>query len=507
MKKTRFSKALWLIWGIFMSFSLVGTGWAEEQPEVLSESWMGIYMEGIKVGYSYTGEMSLCRSGEKLNKTISESWMKVSRLGGNPVEIETVQESLYKDGQPLETVVRTMMSGSEIVIEANITDNMIRFKSEGNVVKELPYTKKFYFDIPIEKIIKEGNLEPDRKFTFRILDPLSRRVEEASFEIFDKEDILILGRKKTLWRVKTMMSSLIPLEMEEWMDDEGRVWKSVSRASFMTTTAIRMTKQKALEESEENFDIAFSSIIKSNVFFDNPQQVKSVTFRLSGVSPETIKNFPFDDGSQKILEVAENSVVIRTISRIFDEENSIRLPVEGKQFQNFLRPTSFCQSDDPEIIATAQNITGEERNAWKAAKRIAEWVGKEMTANYDVGFASAKEILKNKQGDCSEHTVLAITLCRAVGIPARAAVGIMYGNGIFAYHMWPEVYVGHWINLDAKWLAVDEASGEYYTDATHIKFGRSSLDENIFQEMVQAVSEIIGKLQLQVIDFEQERQK
>jgi hypothetical protein len=174
------------------------------------------------------------------------------------------------------------MSGSEIVIEANITGNMIRFKSEGNVVKELPHTEKFYFDIPIEKIIKEGDLEPDRKFTFRILDPLSRRVEEASFEIFDKEDILILGRKKTLWRVKTKMSSLIPIEMEEWMDDGGRVWKSVSRASFMTTTAIRMTKQKALEKSEENFDIAFSSIIKSNVFFDNPQQVKSVTFRLSG---------------------------------------------------------------------------------------------------------------------------------------------------------------------------------------------------------------------------------
>jgi len=153
----------------------------------------------------------------------------------------------------------------------------------------------------------------------------------------------------------------------------------------------------------------------------------------------------------------------------------------------------------------ARGIVEEERNAWLAAKKIAEWVNKRMTPNYDVGFASAKEILRNREGDCSEYTVLAVTLYRAVGIPARAAVGIMYARGIFAYHMWPEVYVGRWIGLDAKWLAVDEKSGEYYTDATHIKFGRSLLGENIFKEMAEAVSEIIGRLKLEIIDYSLEK--
>jgi hypothetical protein len=124
-----------------------------------------------------------------------------------------------------------------------------------------------------------------------------------------------------------------------------------------------------------------------------------------------------------------------------------------------------------------------------------------MTANYDVGFATAREILKNREGDCSEHTVIAVALCRAVGIPARAAVGIMYAGGLFAYHMWPEVYVGRWVDLDAKWLATDEETGELYTDATHLKMGRSNLDENIFEEMVSAIAEIIGKLELEIIDF------
>jgi hypothetical protein len=77
----------------------------------------------------------------------------------------------------------------------------------------------------------------------------------------------------------------------------------------------------------------------------------------------------------------------------------------------------------------------------------------------------------------------------------------MYGGGLFAYHMWPEVYVGEWVSLDAKWLVVDKASGEYYTDATHLKFGHSNLDENMFKEMITSISEIIGKLKIEILDY------
>ena len=69
-----------------------------------------------------------------------------------------------------------------------------------------------------------------------------------------------------------------------------------------------------------------------------------------------------------------------------------------------------------------------------------------------------------------------------------------------------EVYVGQWISLDPKWLAVDKKTGEYYTDATHIKFGHSVLDENIYKEMAQAVAEIIGQLKLEIIDFKKDKE-
>ncbi len=467
-----------------------------------SESWMGIYMEGVKVGYSHTRESIFSKEGENFIRSISESWMRVSRLGGAPVEITSTQESLYRGEEiPVEIVVRTKMSESEIVIRADVLEDKILFKMGDKLVKELGYSEKFYLGIPVEKIIREGNLKPERTFTFRILDPLSRSIKESTFQVMGKEDVLILGKKMELWHVRTEMMSIIPVVMDEWMDDEGVIWKSISRASFMTTTSIRMTEEKATEISKENLDIAFSTVIHANIFFKNPLQVREATYKLSGVPAQTIKNFPYDDGSQVLLEENEDFSVVQSVAQIFREDEAISFPVSDERFQEYLEPTAFCQSDDPKIVKTAREIVGDEQNAWKAAKRIALWVRRQMTPNYDVGFATATEILENREGDCSEHTVIAVALCRAVGIPARAAVGIMYADGIFAYHMWPEVYVGQWIGLDAKWIAVDEESGEYYTDATHIKFGRSSLDEKIFEEMVQAISEIIGNLKIEIIDY------
>jgi len=478
----------------------------ESAEEKTSESWMGVYMNGIKVGYSLNQEFSLIKNGRKYRKEYDKSWMRISRLGGNPVELTTIQESLYDEkGNPLECVLRTKMSETETIMKAEIAQEKIRFQIGDKVIKELPCEEEFYLEIPIQKIIEQEGLKPGKKYNFKILDLTTHSLIDTSFEVVGREDVLILGQKLNLWHVSGKVGSVIPISSEDWIDEEGNVQKSVSKTSFIQLTSLRMPKEKALETSRENFDIAFSTIIKPNITFENPLEVQMVKFKLSGIPLEKIQDFPFDGISQKVLESGENYVLIQTSSLVFKEEDAVSFPVEAEELDRFLKPTSFCQSDDPEIRKTARDIVGEEKNSWRAAKKIAEWVRREMTPTYSVGFADAREILKNLEGDCSEHTVLTVALLRAAGIPARAAVGIMYARGIFAYHMWPEVYAGRWIGLDSKWLAVDKKSGELYTDATHIKFGQSLLDEDIFKEMAQAISDVIGKLKLEIVEYYQDR--
>jgi hypothetical protein len=427
--------------------------------------------------------------------------MSVSRLGGDPVELVTIEESLYTlEDRPLETRLRTRMSQTETVILAEIDPEKVRFYLGGEFVKEIPAAEEFYLGVPLDRLIREQGLVPGNSFRFKILDPLAYALSDCQVTVVGEEETLILGQKMKLWHVRSELSSIIPVVVEEWLDKSGDVYKSVTEAGFLSTTSIRMSEEKALEAAPTNFDIAFSSIIVSNRDLGDPLQVRGLTARLSGLPLDELKQLPWDDVSQTIIREEKDHLVIRTASKLVRVADTPSLPLAAETLQPALASTVFCQSEDPEIVSLAREIIADEGNSWRAAKRIAEWINQNLTPNYDVGFASAKEILENREGDCSEHTVLFVALCRAVGLPARAAVGIMYAEGFFAYHMWPEVYVGDWVSLDPKWLARDEATGEYYTDATHIKFGHSYLGENMYQEMLLSTSEIIGRLKLEILE-------
>ncbi|RLE04535.1 MAG: hypothetical protein DRI99_03645 [Candidatus Aminicenantes bacterium] len=474
----------------------------EEPGSIRDESWMGIYIKNQKVGYAHRYRRLVSWKGSEYEEHFSESIIKVSRLGGTPLNIETRQSAFYnKEGQLKRLLVETTMSGDKIQLEAVVEPQKIIFYLGGQKIKEIPWEKEFYAEIPVKKLLAEGKIQPGFSQDFLIIDPLSYSLKISRFEVLGWEEVLILGRKKTLWHTRTKVETIIPVTVDDWLDEEGRVWKSINQSAFLTMTSLRQSQEEALRPVATGFELAYSSLIRSNIVLAHPHQVTRVRFRLSGVPLEKLLAFPFDDGSQQLVKVGDDFVIIQTNSLVFDEKRALTLPIAQETLRPFLESTAFCQSDDPEIQRVARQIVGSERNAWRAAKKIACWVNRSLTPNYDVGFATAREVIRNRQGDCSEHTVLMVALCRAVGLPARAAVGIMSSGGVFAYHMWPEVYVGRWVNLDPKWLVVAGPEEELVTDATHLKFGRSRLDEDLFQEMAQSVAEIIGQLKLEIIDY------
>ena len=85
-------------------------------------------------------------------------------------------------------------------------------------------------------------------------------------------------------------------------------------------------------------------------------------------------------------------------------------------------------------------------------------------------------MLRTKVGDCNEHTVLYVAMARALGLPARIAVGLVYLRGAFYYHAWPEVYVAE---PDGRglWLPVDPTLNQFPADPTHVRLARGGLDK------------------------------
>ena len=74
------------------------------------------------------------------------------------------------------------------------------------------------------------------------------------------------------------------------------------------------------------------------------------------------------------------------------------------------------------------------------AERLTRYVNALLDKKPTVSLPSAREVLRTKVGDCNEHTALYVAMARALGIPARIAVGLVYVRGAFYYHAWPEVY-------------------------------------------------------------------
>jgi transglutaminase-like putative cysteine protease len=136
-------------------------------------------------------------------------------------------------------------------------------------------------------------------------------------------------------------------------------------------------------------------------------------------------------------------------------------------------------------------VAGEERNAIKVAQLLNTWVYENVTKKPTLTIPSALDVLKSKEGDCNEHTILYVALARALGLPARVAVGVVYFNGAFYYHAWPEV----WLGEEVGWIPTDPTFGMFPADASRIRLAMGSLQNQM------AVARFMGKLKIEVLAY------
>ena len=152
----------------------------------------------------------------------------------------------------------------------------------------------------------------------------------------------------------------------------------------------------------------------------------------------------------------------------------------------YLEPEEMVESDDPEIVAKARELTAGARDAWDAATRLSRFVADEIA--YEIPGGSAKHTLETRKGECGAHSALLVALCRAVGIPARIVSGAVYNplhNGSFGQHAWVELFMGK----DRGWFPVDPTMHEVdYCDAGHLRLGERANFNPIEMEVLDWVA-------------------
>jgi transglutaminase-like putative cysteine protease len=108
------------------------------------------------------------------------------------------------------------------------------------------------------------------------------------------------------------------------------------------------------------------------------------------------------------------------------------------QYLLYTRPEKYLEADDPNIMKTAEELTGNKTNPYLIARSIYEWVIDHMLYQDIDGLGGAKFAFENRYGECGDYSALFVALCRAAGIPARPVVGRWATSIEGDWHVWAE---------------------------------------------------------------------
>ena len=458
--------------------------WAAEVPARPSadarETWMGIYLNGTKLGYAtnrITPMGAGCRIANQSHLTLP--------LQGRRCLVETLSAVEIGADHRLRTFdfrLRSDVQTIRVRGRAEPGKLLLTIDTGGSsTTRTVPLAKPIAIpDALAAMLARSGRLRPNQSYTVDVFDPVSLAPASAIVTIGEEEEIA--GAKGPVRALRTEMAYK-GLRTVAWVTPDGETLKEESPMGW---TLVRQSRAVAMQvpAGQPGTDLLFSTAVPANVPLRNPRQVRFLRAELTGADLSTLT---LATDRQRLERPDSGLLEIRRESP--RPEDAPRRPVRDAGVRMYLLPEVLIQSDDPAIAAAAREVVGEEANAWKAAVRIGRWVHETLEKSPAVSVPSALDVLRTRKGDCNEHTVLFVALARAAGIPAETCAGIVSLDDSFYYHAWPRVWGGRWVSMDPTF-------GQEIADATHIELVHGGLDRQA------EILHLVGNLRVRIIKAE-----
>jgi len=485
---------------------LLGSG----QRASSQESWDAIYLQGSKIGWVHTFVKKVQDRGRDYLNVRVDIEQRLKR--GDDVSVTKLMYGTIEtlDGQVLKLDTLTIVGDQNQKLRAHgdVIRGVMNLVLEGT--GERQETKiRWGSDIrgpyaPEQSMARKPMTEHETR-TLKMFMPELNKICEITLLAQGIEPVTLGdGAKRPLLRVeqKTKVDGKPRPEFDTtlWADSAGQVLKTYQDL-FGGVVMYRTTEEAARSPGGPiQFDMIKNTFIKIGREIPDPARARLVKYKMTlkeGKPAETIaadrrQTFePEPNGNTAILEVKRSGPL--------DGE-----PGPADVDPQYLKPNALVTSMDKQVKSLAQAATRGIQDPWQKAIRINNAVFKYIpreNKSFEIAFAAASEVARNRSGDCTEHSLLAAAMCRAVGIPSRVAVGLVYVNDPkqdlkgFGYHMWIEVYVNQrWIALDPTWDQSD-------VDPTHIKLTESSLQGVSPFEMFLPILKVAGKLEIEPVEY------
>lgn len=434
---------------------------------LVRSSWMKIVANGTPVGYSHTEIDVDEKSTAEHYKIDSEMELELNILS-MPQRLYTRLLVKLDILSRLQTFSFTLHSQA---YETEITGMRVRNDQFLVTILAGGTKNRQFIRIPDDVILYSpmleqalGAMEPGQTRIFKTLDPASLAVTDIRIRADRRETITIRGKPEN---ATVLSSDYQGMTLWTWINKEGEVLKEEtplgwSMEAIDPATAMDYKNRKA---DPDKADMLAAAAVPSDRPIEDPRHIRRLDILLKGV-----------DGMEADVTSPRQTV-------LGSETNGIRLRINARDWPataaagarpataltNELAATPFIQADDPALVKQARAITETLREPADAARAINDWVFTHVRKNPAVSLPSAIAVLKQLEGDCNEHTYLAVGLCRAAGIPAKVKAGVVYLNEKFYYHAWVAAYV------NGDWIEMDPTFGQPVADATHLALAEGEM--------------------------------
>ncbi len=445
-----------------------------------SAEWRGVYYRNEKIGFTVSQTMPAGK-GFELQE---DGRLQMSLLGARNVVSIRTRARVDKDFavQSFEFSLDSGTGGT--TVRGTITQRTLHLTistASGTHEEDRDLADTPVLALNLARRLADAGLTPGARYTWTIFDPATLGNSPITVDVGARELVTVNRRRLPAFRVDANYAGL---KTTSWITDTGEIVLEKSPMGFQTVRETQAEAQMmAVPFNVRNDLLTASAIVPTGrLRIDEPRDVRRLKLRLSGAEIDW-------DAMAGVGQTVDGDVL-----EIRDSQ-SLRPGSAESDRSRYLQPEPLIESTAPEIVAEAQNATRGVTGDRARAERLTRHVNAILEKKPTVSIPSAREVLRTKVGDCNEHTALFVAMARAIGIPARIAVGLVSVHGAFYYHAWPEVYLSEG-QARGFWLPVDPTLNEFPADATHLRLARGGLDQQA------RILPLIGRLRIEILDLE-----
>lgn len=429
---------------------------------IVGEDWYGLYLNGQKSGYA----VDSIQVGDDGAVTMAEDAHFRIMMNGVRQDMRIFSKRVYAPDGAL-TLIESQVDDPGATTRFVCTvegDALLMRKSVGNETREvrLPKPQESLTDALRYLRLIKPDAKPGDEVTYTLFEPLYEKELAATSRVMKIEDRVLDGVATKVYEIKTSMP-ILGVESVSHVTQAGKTLEDVVSGIIKK----RLEPQQVAKDVSYSNDVIVSNAAIVKTPIENPRKRDELKLQLKG--PLTAEHL-FNDERQFLQPNGDGfDFVGHRIS--LDGFTPAKLPIENADVQPWIKPTTFVQSDNPKLIEKAKEIVGDEKDSLKISNKLCRWVHDNVHTTFSARLTNALEVLENREGDCTEHSVLFVGLARAAGLPAREVAGLIYVDGPepgFYFHQWATVWVG-------KWIDVDPTFNQPLADVTHIKLAEGDL--------------------------------